>query len=119
MKNELKLMKNRLKKHLERLILLPYYPIWLHQNRIIKELRAAKQEGERWVAIADFNYGLAEDINKNLRDSNEAGDAIIKNQNDLIKLYRSVVAEQEERAENYKNIIDNYEKIISLIERRQ
>ena len=90
-------MKKSLKHHLKRLILLPYYPIWLYQNKRIQRLQNVKKESERWVAIADWHYGLADE---------------------QIENYKKLVKVHEERGENFEKMVINYEKIKDHLEMR-
>ena len=90
-------MKKSLKHHLKRLILLPYYPIWLYQNKRIQMLQNVKKESERWVAIADYHYGLADE---------------------QIENYKKLVKVHEERGENFEKMVINYEKIKEHLEMR-
>lgn len=90
-------MKKSLKHHLKRLILLPYYPIWLYQNKRIQMLQNVKKESERWVAIADYHYGLADE---------------------QIENYKKLVKAHEERGENFEKMVINYEKIKEHLEMR-
>jgi hypothetical protein len=111
-------MKKSLKHHLERLILLPYYPIWLYQNKRIQRLRNVSKEAERWVAIADWRHGLADEQVENYKDLSEANDKIIKHLEGKVKLYEDLVKAHEKRGENFEKMVANYENIIAHLETR-
>lgn len=111
-------MKNSLKHHLKRLILLPYYPIWIYQNKRIQRLQNVKKESERWVAIADWHYGLADEQVKNYESLTEAKDEIIKHLEEQLVNYKKLVKVHEERGENFEKMVINYEKIKDHLEKR-
>lgn len=108
-------MKKSLKHHLERLILLPYYPIWLYQNKRIQRLQNVKKESERWVAIADWHYGLADELNKNYKEQVELDDDIIKHLKEQLVNYEKLVKLYEERGENFEKTISLHEKTITRL----
>lgn len=111
-------MKKTLKHHLERLFLLPYYPIWLYQNKRIQRLQNVKKESEQWVAIADWRYGLADEQVKNYESLSKTKDEIIKHLKEQLVNYKKLVEVHEERGENFEKMVINYEKIKEHLETR-
>lgn len=111
-------MKKSLKHHLKRLILLPYYPIWLYQNKRIQRLQNVKKESERWVAIADWHYGLADQQVKNYEDFVKIKNELIDHLYDQIENYKNLVKVHEKRGENFEKMVTNYENIIAHLEAR-
>lgn len=109
-------MKKSLKHHLERLILLPYYPIWLYQNKRIQRLRKAAKDAERWVAIADWHYGIADEQVKNYEGLTKTNDAIIKHLEEQIENFKKLVKMHEQRGENFEKLTANYEKMVNNLE---
>lgn len=100
-------MKKSLKRRLERLFLLPYYSIWLYQNKRIQRLQTVKKEAERWVAIADHQHGLAEEKVEHYKKLTVLYE-------DQVKNYKAWIAHQTLSIETRDKLIEDLTKLCKL-----
>lgn len=107
-------MKNLLKM----LRILPVVKLLKRQKSVIEALRKQLEFTEKWVAVADFNHGLAEERTiraEGLMKLYEEQNATYK---ELCVGYVELIESKNNTIENYEKMIENRNKMVELLQGR-
>jgi hypothetical protein len=107
-----------MKKLIKMLKILPVVNLLKQQKSVIKALRRELDWAEKWVAVADFNHGVAEERAEMFEKMMKTYESHDVTQNKIILKQRKQIENYESMTSNLELLVENRNKMIELLQAR-